>query len=135
MESELPSQGPVLEVFEALGATEPIQATEALSKLAELLHSRGADGLDLLRVWDSFQQLLDRRGYFVNSPAALAESLREIQAVGPGFDLYDLAQSLARYDVARARCLKISGSRTLPELEAFAPNCGCSKHRKEKGHA
>jgi hypothetical protein len=131
MESEY-AGGPMTAVYEAMDAAEPSQAVLALSTLVEQLHDQGADTLDLNRAWEAFKRLLERRGYYVDTPARLATSLKEIDGVGAGFDLYDLARSLARYDVVRTKCRKLAGSRSLPELQAFASPCRCSRRRKEK---
>ena len=135
METDLPSKGPETALFEAIEAAEPSQAIAALAALSNELHSRGQERIDLTRAWEGFKLLLERRGYFVDSPENLAASLKEIQAVGPGFDLYDLARSLARYDSVRTKCRKLAGSKTLPELKSFASSCMCSRRRKEKRHA
>lgn len=118
-------------VFQALEAVEPTQAAEALSSLAEELHGHGIDPLDLPRAWEAFKRLLDRRGYFVGTAEQLADSLEEIKWVGPGFDLYELARSLARYDAVRTKCRKLSGKRALPELKMFTTGCACARRRKE----
>ena len=122
-------------VFEALQAVEPAQATAELTRLTELLHQQGIDSLDLNRAWDAFKRLLDRRGYYVDTPTRLAASLTEIDAVGAGFDLYDLAKSLARYDAVRRKCRRLPESPGLPELKRFTPACNCSTRRKGKSHA
>ncbi|HEX7901843.1 MAG TPA: hypothetical protein VF950_29060 [Planctomycetota bacterium] len=57
-----------------------------------------ADG-GLEEVRGAFLALLDQRGYFVGTSEQIDASLREIQDVGPGFDLYDLAEALAARDV------------------------------------
>jgi len=129
---DVPSRGSETAVLEALEAVEPTQATRALSGLAEALHSQGADELNLNDAWKAFKRLLSRRGYFVDTPAKLIASLKEIEQIGAGFDLYDLARSLARYDAVRTKCLHLAGSRNLPYLIAFAPDCACTSHRKEK---
>jgi len=120
-------------VYEALEAVEPLHAADALTTLTDVLHGRGTDPLDLDRAWEAFKHLLDRRGYYVATPAQLAESLAEIKAIGRGFDLYELARSLAQYDVVRTKCRKLSGTRALPELKGFtAAGCACARRRKEK---
>lgn len=129
---DVPSKGPETTVLEALEAAEPGQAARALSGLAEALHAQGADELNLNNAWKAFKRLLSRRGYFVDTPAKLVASLKEIEQIGAGFDLYDLARSLARYDAVRTTCLHLAGSRILPHLIPFAPDCACTKHQKEK---
>jgi len=135
METEGACKDPGIQVLEALEAVEPAQAMTVLSTLADDLHASGQDGLDLNRAWASFKQLLQRRGYFVETPDQLSASLREIQDVGAGFDLFDLARSLARYDLARTTCRKLAPAPALPELRSFASNCVCGKRRKGKNHA
>lgn len=132
MEFEGRASGGRTAVFQALEAVEPSQAAEALSTLTDALHGKGPDSLDLDLAFEAFKHLLDRRGYYVATPAQLAASLAEIKAVGPGFDLYELACSLASYDAVRTKCRKLSQSRSLPELHAFAPDCSCIHPRKEK---
>jgi len=135
METEGYSKDPGIQVLEALEAVEPTQAMTVLSTLADDLHASGQDRLDLNRAWESFKQVLQRRGYFVETPAELSRSLREIQEVGAGFDLYDLARSLAQYDLARTKCRKLANDRALPELKSFASHCVCGKRRKGNDHA
>lgn len=132
MESGSTRKNPHFEVYEAMDAAEPVQATEALSRVSELLQSRGEDGLDLAGLWDRFLHLLERRGYYVRTPSQLADSLREIEAIGEGFDLYNLARSLAQYDALRRTIPSTSGPRGLPELAAFVPPVPASRRRKEK---
>jgi hypothetical protein len=55
----------------------------------------------------------------------MAASLDEIAAVGEGFDLFDLARNLARYDAVRMECRGLADHRVLPELKRFAPDCAC----------
>ena len=123
--------GPDLELFEAMAAAEPAAAATRLDRLTDRLRDEGKDGLDLGSLRQAYLRLLKRRGYFVDSPSALSRSLVEITAVGPGFDLYDLSRSLARYDTLRTDCLHLGGSRILPELRKFCPRCVCGRHRKE----
>jgi hypothetical protein len=132
VETDLPIGAPETAVLEALQATEPTQASAALSALADRLPGLGADVLDLTAAWQAFVRLLDRRGYFVDTPDELATSLKEIEEIGAGFDLYDLAQSLARYDSVRSRCRRLGRSHCLPELKGFAPTRTHSHGRKEK---
>jgi len=131
MESEPAFGGAGQTLFAALDGAEPQQASEALRQLSDSLHRRSREDIDLSRAWAAFQHLLERRGYYVDTPARLAESLKEIEAVGSGFDLYELARNLACYDVARSRCRKLSDSRTIPELTAFAATCSCVPRGKE----
>ena len=69
------------DVREALGA-------------ARRLRRSPAEGARLEVLREAFLALLDRRGYFVETPAQIEASLREIREVGPGFDLYDLVEAL-----------------------------------------
>lgn len=132
MQFEEAQTGTPTEVFQALEAVEPSQAAEVLTGLGDSLHGKGADPLDLRRAWKAFTHLLERRGYYVDTPARLAASLGEIIAIGAGFDLYELARSLARYDAIRTGCRGLSNSRSIPELFAFSADCPCLHHRKEK---
>ncbi len=118
-------------VFQAMEATEPGQAAEAVTSMVCALHDQGDDPLDLLRAWESFLRLLERRGYYTAPPSELRRSLKEILDLGAGFDLYELGRSLAQYDCARTKCLKLSQARLIPELRSFATSCGCPKGRKE----
>jgi hypothetical protein len=77
---------------------------------------------------EAYLELLRRRGYFVSTPRELLESLGQIQSLGPGFDLYDVAQQLAALDTIAAECLKQISQRRFPELTSFAPRCPCGKH-------
>lgn len=43
---------------------------------------------------------LENRGFFTRPAAALSASLEEIRSIGPGFDLYDLCETLARGEAA-----------------------------------
>lgn len=119
-------------VFQALEAVEPSQAAEALTSMTDALHGKGPDELDLDLAFEAFKHLLERRGYYVATPAQLNASLAEIKAVGAGFDLYELARSLANYDAVRTKCRRLSKSRRLPELRDFPADCPCFHRRKEK---
>lgn len=125
------TSGPARELLEAMAAAEPVTATQTLDRLTARLRDEGKDGLDLESLRTAYLRLLRRRGYFVDSPEALSRSLSEIAAVGPGFDLFDLSRSLARYDTLRTDCLHGSPSRALPELRSFHARCVCGAHRKE----
>lgn len=118
---------PERKILDAMEAAEPAQATEVLARLTEDLHARGVNGVNLSGMWHCFKRLLHRRGYFVSTPAQMALTLDEIAAMGEGFDLYDLARNLARYDMARMECRGLSDRRALPELTVFAPPCTCRK--------
>jgi hypothetical protein len=118
-------------ILEAMEAAEPSQAATVLAQLTTELESRGVNGVNLTGMWNSFKKLLHRRGYFVATPAQLTASLDEIEAVGEGFDLYDLASNLARFDAVRMNCRGLAGHRALPEIKRFAPPCDCTRHQKE----
>lgn len=118
-------------VFEAMEAVEPSQAAELLSGLTESLHGQKKNGFDLQQAWERFKRLLERRGYFTSTRDELEASLNEIHDLGKGFDLFDLARGLARYDVAKSKCLKLTQARALPSLRFFARNCACTRPRKE----
>ena len=90
------------------------------------------DGVAFGRLRSSFLALLGRRGYLVKSPEEVARSIREIRDIGPGFDLYDLAEALAACDVAAHDCLNLSPNPPLPELDVFRKRCGCGG-RNSKG--
>jgi len=103
------------EILHAMEAAEP---TEAAAVLGRMPHA--AQGINLARMWTSFKRLLHRRGYFVATPAEVETTLTEIEAVGEGFDLFDLARGLAHFDAARMDTLGLQGHRALPELRRFA---------------
>jgi hypothetical protein len=132
MESLASDKGPEGKILDAMEAAEPAEATAVLAQLTSELHAKGVNGVNLTGMWNSFKRLLHRRGYFVTTPAQLATSLDEIDAVGEGFDLFDLARNLARYDTVRMECCGLADHRSLPELKRFAPPCTCTGHRKEK---
>jgi hypothetical protein len=119
------------QLFDALAAAEPLEATGSLDRLIDRLRQESRDGLDMSALRAAYLRLLQRRGYFVDTPESLARSLSEIAAVGPGFDLYDLSQRVARYETLQTDCLKLNPARTLPELRRFHPRCACGRHRKE----
>ncbi len=126
------SSRPGSEVFEAMDAGEPLEATAALDRLTTQLQDEGLDGINLSGLWAGFKRLLYRRGYFVNTPVELSTSLKEIEQVGEGFDLYDLARGLAQYDLLRMERVGLAGHRALPELKAFSVPRPSTRHRKEK---
>jgi hypothetical protein len=70
--------------------------------------------------WEPFIALLGRRGYFVGNVAEMRNALGEIEAMGDGFDLYDLAASLSRCDTALAVHLHAPTARIFPELARFS---------------
>jgi hypothetical protein len=125
-------QAPERKILDAMEAAEPAQATEVLARLTEDLHARGVNGVNLSGMWHSFKRLLHRRGYFVSTPAQMALTLDEIAAMGEGFDLYDLARNLARYDMARMECRGLADHRALPELKVFSPACSCQGTKPER---
>jgi len=125
------TQAPERKILQAMEAAEPSQAAEVLSVLTADLHARGVNGVNLSGMWNSFKRLLHRRGYFVATPAQVAASLDEIATVWEGFDLFDLARNLARYDAARIECRGLSDHRALPELKRFAPGCSCIAKRPQ----
>lgn len=120
----------VSEVLEAMAAVEPKAAAEALERLTRDLQVHGVDGGDPLDLWNPFKRVLKRRGYYVSTPAEIATSLSEIEAIGEGFDLFDLTRGLAQYDLLRMEYLGRPGQRTLPELEAFCAPRPRRKFRK-----
>lgn len=115
-----------------MAAAEPSAAATGLERLTRQLETAGEGEVDLETLWVTFKRLLHRRGYFVSSPSELSRSLEEIHAVGEGFDLYDLALGLARYDLLRMERVGIQGHRSIPELNAFSPSRARRNPRKEK---
>lgn len=124
--------GAQVKVLQAMDAAEPAEASVALGELTSRLRMHGTNGIDLEGMWIAFKALLHRRGYYVSTPAEIQKSLQEIDAIGSGFDLYDLAQGLARYDAVRTECKHLTPIRALPALKHFCPACPCGKHRKER---
>ena len=102
------------EILHAMEAAEPTEAAAGLGRLTN------PQGINLARMWTSFKRLLHRRGYYVATPAEVEATLAEIEAVGEGFDLFDLARGLAHLDAARMESLSLRGHRALPELRRFA---------------
>lgn len=101
---------------------EPNEAAAVLERLSEHVRTHEGNGINLARMWASFKRLLHRRGYFVGTPAEIETSLQEIEAVGEGFDLFDLARGLAHFDALRMEAQGLIGHRALPELRRFAKN-------------
>ncbi len=115
-------------IVQAMEAGQARDAVDALSRLEASVRQKGkADGVRLSRIWEAFRLLLHRRGYFVSAPEQIADSLKEIHEVGQGFDLHDLAVTIARFDMEITQCLKLLPERLFPELHAFAPRCDCWK--------
>lgn len=77
---------------------------------------------------EAFLDLLRRRGYFVSTPDEFATSLMEIESLGEGFDLHDLARQLATLDLVASQCLRLTPQPQFPELHPFAPLCPCGQH-------
>lgn len=103
-----------------LGATEAFKRLEAIVRRRPSAEASAADG-----VWDSFVNRLHWRGFLTSTPGEVDSTLKEIRDLGPGFDLFDLARAIARYDAAVTECLKLSERRLFPLLEPFAPSCDC----------
>ena len=131
MEIDGPVKDPEGRILDAMEAAEPSQATAVLAQLTSDLHSKGVNGVNLTGMWTSFKKLLHRRGYYVGTHAQVIRSLDEIEQVGEGFDLFDLARTLARYDTVRMECCGLTDHRSLPELRRFSPSCACAHHHKE----
>lgn len=131
-EGEAVNSGPAKALEEALLAMEAGQtgdAADALRRLESLVRRDGkAEDVEPARLWASFRQLLHRRGYFVGTPGETGASLAEISEVGEGFDLYDLAAAIGRFDSTITECLSPGTERRFPELKPFAPRCDCGKH-------
>ena len=108
------SETSATEILHAMEAAEPTEAAAVLGRLTN------HQGINLARMWTSFKRLLHRRGYYVATPAEVESTLTEIEAVGEGFDLFDLARGLAHFDAARMESLSLRGHRALPELRRFA---------------
>lgn len=105
----------------ALGSGDTVRAGALFQRLETAAGSyEGERAKSLSSVWGPFIRLLDRRGYFVDTPEETRVSLDEIRAMGPGFDLYDLARFLSRCDAALAAHLQAPSSRAFPELKPFA---------------
>lgn len=103
-------------------------ATAAAAELEADLRRQGRNGVEFDRLRRAFVDLLGRRGYLVGTPEELAGSIAEIREVGAGFDLYDLAETLATVDATATECLKPARLRHWPELAPFVPRCRCGKH-------
>ena len=100
-----------------------VRAKDLFERLERAAGSYVCDeGKLLSSAWEPFIYLLGRRGYFVRHLAEARVALVEILAMGPGFDLYDLATSLSRCDVSLAAHLHASSSRVFPELKPFSSN-------------
>ena len=82
----------------------------------------GERAKSLSSAWEPFLSLLGRRGYFVKDLTETRCALEEIEAMGEGFDLYDLAASLSRCDTALAVHLNAPSARMFPELQRFSLN-------------
>lgn len=122
------AQKTLTQVLSSLKAGDPSGASAALERLPE---GPPPESAALKRLWASFQSLLQRRGYFVDTPAELEASLREIADLGEGFDLHDLARALARYDAAVSECGPRTLPRLFPQIRPFAPRCDCTRHPKK----
>jgi hypothetical protein len=92
-----------------------------------LLPSQSAIGDLPAALWPGYVRLLESRGYF--TAERIDGSLREIQDVGAGFDLFDLSSGLARCDAKITLCLRALPERAFPPLAPFAPECVCPHHQ------
>jgi hypothetical protein len=88
----------------------------ALAALTPTLDGKALPVRQERDLWAAFLILLAKRGYFTASPTQLEAAFGEIAQVGEGFDLYDLARRLARYDA------DAHGSPSFPALGRFAPD-------------
>jgi hypothetical protein len=104
----------------ALSAGDAVLAKRTFDELQTASGSYGPGAVSLSSAWDPFVALLGRRGYFVASLGEIQIALEEIEALGEGFDLYDLALSLSRCDTALALHLNAPSARAFPELVMFA---------------
>ena len=104
----------------ALTSGDVVHATRLFNDLEQAAGSGGgAEAKSLSSAWEPFVCLLGRRGYFVGHPEETRNSLDEILGMGPGFDLYDLAASLARCDAALAVHVGAPSARLFHELTPF----------------
>ncbi len=119
------------ELIEAMVSGEAAHALRAFSRLEAAARS-GETGGDssLPGVWESLIDLLRRRGYFVSTSREIKSALEEIRAVGPGFDLYNLAAALAHCDATVSERVGGPTRRRFPALEPFATNG--AKHEGQK---
>ena len=99
-------------------------AIMALDFLMKAIH-QDSERAPLDDLWAPFERLLHRRGYFIGSGEDLQGSLSEIHSLGEGFDLFDLADVMARCDVHVAECGRPKLDRRFPALQAFRPHCAC----------
>jgi hypothetical protein len=116
------------EVLKSLEKGEPSAAARLLDRLA----AGPLPATEVLpRLWEAFRTLLRRRGYFVDSPSQVSDSLREIAEIGAGFDLHDLATTLARLHTGSTHCGRSRVPLGIPELEGFTRGCGCGRLGQE----
>ena len=105
-------------------------AAVAAVHLESAMRRSGRNGIGFERLRDAYMALLDRRGFLVRTPEELSRTIREIQDVGAGFDLYDLSEALAGVDAASTECLNLARERHFPELRPFVPRCRCGHHKE-----
>jgi len=89
---------PVREAIAAMEAGDTARALSAGRLLATEGRDRKASSALPRALGEAFRLLLKRRGYYVSTPDDLTQSLEEIHSIGEGFDLYDLASTLARLE-------------------------------------
>lgn len=120
------------ELIEGMDSGEAIHAAKAFSRLeaAARLDETGGDSY-LHDVWNSFIDLLRHRGYYVSTSIEIRGALEEIRAVGPGFDLIDLATAVAHCDATISERVGVPTRRRLPALESFATNAAKSDGQEE----
>ncbi len=106
-------------------------ALEAVTRLEQEFRRRADRGAALPGIWDAFLGLLHRRGYRVSTEAERRDALEEIRQTGAGFDLYDLAEGLARYDTTARECRNAVAYPLFPPLLIFARPCGCGGHERK----
>jgi len=109
----------------AMSSGDAVRAKHTFDELETAAGSYGGTrAKSLSSAWEPFIGLLGRRGYFVGSLTEVRFALEEIESMGSGFDLYDLAASLSRCDSALAAHLNSPSARLFPELAAFTAGEG-----------
>lgn len=122
----------VLKAARAMEAGETAEALEAVTRLEQEFRRRADRGAALPGIWAAFLDLLHRRGNRVSTEAERRDALEEIRHTGAGFDLYDLAEGLARYDTTARECRNAVDHPLFPALLIFAGPCRCGGHDPEQ---
>lgn len=121
----------VQETARWMDAGEAPRALAALTRLEQELRRHDRRVVDLPGIMEAFRLLLHRRGYRVGADAEFRDALEEIRQTGPGFDLYNLAEGLARYDTTARECMNAVDYPLFPSLLIFARPCGCGGHERK----